>query len=102
MTRWVAIFDDAPGKMQVRADHRDAHFAYLEANMDRIKLGGAIRVENDDNPVGGLWILETETREEAVKLCEEDPFHRHGLRSGYRLLSWGRGPCFGPVDSIPL
>jgi len=30
--RWVAIFDDDPGRDAVRKEHSAAHFAYLAAN----------------------------------------------------------------------
>ncbi|MBL0403446.1 hypothetical protein JKG68_05660 [Microvirga aerilata] len=39
--------------------------------------------------VGALWVLETESREEAVRLIEEDPYFQTGFRR-YRLFVWGK------------
>ncbi len=89
MTRWVAIFDDRPGMPQVRQEREAEHFAYLERHRDRILIGGGLREAPGGAFVGGLWVLETESREEAVRLIEEDPYFQSGFR-GYRLLVWGK------------
>jgi uncharacterized protein YciI len=89
VTRWVAIFDDAPGMAQVRQERSDLHFDYLKRHRDRILIGGGLREAPDGAFVGGLWVLETNTREEAVRLIEDDPYYRAGLRR-YRLLVWGK------------
>lgn len=103
MTRWVAIFEDDPAAAHVRREQRDPHFAYLSAHAARIRLGGGLRAApTDDVWVGGLWIIDADTREEAVRLCEEDPFFVHGLRKSYRLLAWGRAPGYGEVGSVGL
>ena len=39
--------------------------------------------------VGGLWVLEVESRERAVELVENDPYYVPAHRS-YRLLTWGK------------
>jgi len=43
-------------------------------------------------------VLEVASREEAVALCEDDPFFRHGLRKSYRLCLWGKAPCYQTVE----
>lgn len=99
MTRWVAVFEDHPAEIGgcIRRDHDRAHFEYLAKHADTIRIGGGLR----DNPgewfVGGLWIIDGVTREEAVRLCEEDPYFKLGLRKSYRLYAWGKAPCYGDV-----
>jgi uncharacterized protein YciI len=51
----------------------------------KILLGGGLKSAPQERWEGGLWILEVEGREEAVRLCEDDPFFANGLRKGYRL-----------------
>jgi len=97
MARWVAIFEDEPKADWVRKAHDQDHFAYLAANADAIKLGGGLRPAPGEWFVGGLWVLEVASRAEAVRLIEDDPYFRHGLRKGYRLLVWGKAPCYGDV-----
>lgn len=97
MTRWVAIFEDNPDAAAVRLEQRDAHFKYLERNAAKILVGGGLQEYPGKPWLGGLWVIETDSREEAVQLCEDDPFFRHGLRKGYRLMVWGRAPFYGAV-----
>lgn len=99
MTRWAAIFEDngpdvaAPIRERYMADH----LTFLEAHSDRIVLAGPLRTEPDAMPSGGLWVIETPTREEAAGIIERDPFYVHGLRKGYKLLVWGKAPFYGDV-----
>lgn len=82
--RWVAIFTDRSGALDIRAAHAEAHFAYLEAHRDKIRIAGGLRNELGAPPDGGLWILDNISgREEAVQLCEADPFFVAGLRKSY-------------------
>lgn len=97
MVRWVAIFEDDPARANVRVEQRDAHFDYLARNAAKVRIGGGLRQTPDDPWIGGLWVIDADTREEAVQLCEDDPFFREGLRKSYRIMSWGRAPCYGPV-----
>jgi len=42
--------------------------------------------------------MEVESRDEAVKLIEGDPYLGLGLRKSYRLLVWGKAPCYETVN----
>ena len=87
--RWVAIFTDKPGMLDVRREREPAHLAYLRQHGDRIRIGGGLREVPGGPFIGGLWVIETETREEAVALIEADPYWVPECRS-YRLLVWGK------------
>jgi uncharacterized protein YciI len=102
MTRWVAIFEDDPDAADARFANREAHFDYLAQHADRILLAGGLRPDADAFWTGGLWVIEAETREDAVRLCEADPFFTAGLRKSYRLAIWGRAPCYGEPNSVRL
>jgi uncharacterized protein len=99
MTRWAAIFEDNAPEIAgpLRERHFADHLTYLEAHRDRIVLAGPLRSEPDAMPTGGLWVIETPTREEAVRIIETDPFFVHGMRKGYKLLIWGKAPFYGDV-----
>jgi len=96
--RWVAIFDDNDGAAEIRKRHSAAHLEYLEANSHVIRLAGGLRPSPDEWYCGALWVLEVESRDQAVEIIENDPFFVHGLRKGYRLLVWGKAPCYGTVQ----
>lgn len=100
MARWVAIFEDQPREIgdPIRKDqNQEQHFDYLAAHSDRILIGGGLRPAPGEWYTGGLWVLEVETREEAVALIENDPYFKLGLRKGYRLMVWGKAPNYGAV-----
>ena len=96
--RWIAIFDDHDGRDAIRKEHSAAHFDYLGANREQIIVAGGLRPAPDAWYRGGLWVLEVDSRDAAVRLIEGDPYFRVGLRKGYRLLVWGKAPCYGTVS----
>jgi uncharacterized protein YciI len=100
MTRWVAVFEDRldAGAREVRTRCAEAHFAYLARHRDRVLIGGGLRPAPGECYCGGLWVIEAEGREEAVALCENDPFFREGLRRSYSLYVWGKAPGYGRVE----
>ena len=87
--RMVAIFNDTPAMVNIRRRLEPEHLAYLRANLAEIRLGGGLRESDDPAFVGGLWILEVESRERAVQLIEHDPYFVAEPRP-YRLLLWGK------------
>jgi len=95
--RWVAIFDDNEGLDAIRKEHSAEHFDYFAANRDKIVIAGGLRPGPGEPYCGGLWVLEVDSRDEAKSLIEQDPFFRLGLRKGYRLLVWGKAPCYSGV-----
>jgi uncharacterized protein len=87
--RLVAIFEDTPSMVEVRARLEPAHLAFLEAHRDEIKQAGGLRHEPGGAYAGGLWVFEVESKERAVELIEADPYHQAHPRP-YRLLVWGK------------
>jgi uncharacterized protein YciI len=96
--RWVAIFDDNEESESVRKDHSEAHFGYLATNRDKIVIAGGLRPAPGEWYCGGLWVMEVDSRDEAVRLVEGDPYFQLGLRKTYRLLVWGKAPCYETVS----
>ncbi len=89
MARWIVFFDDEPGMMDIRREREPLHLAYLERNAEEIPMAGGLRETPGEAFVGGLWVLEVESRERAVELIENDPYYMPALRR-YRLLTWGK------------
>jgi uncharacterized protein YciI len=96
--RWIAFFEDETEREGIRKEHSSAHFDYLRANSQKIVLAGGLRPAPGEWYCGGLWVLEVDSREEAVKLVEADPYFKLGLRKAYRLLVWGKAPGYGAVS----
>ena len=99
MPRWIALFEDNRDETAgwVRKQHDREHFAYLAKHADKIKIGGGLCNNPGECFVGGLWVLEVRDRDEAVRLCEDDPYFRLGLRKSYRLYTWDKAPNYGDV-----
>ena len=89
MARWVVIFEDSDGMLEIRRKHGAEHLAYLDANKSKILVGGGLRPAPGEPFVGGLWVLEVVDRDEAVRLIENDPYYRPEFRK-YRVLTWGK------------
>lgn len=87
--RWVAIFEDTPDMMSVRAVHGQDHLDYLLAHEAEIVLAGGLREEVGAGFVGGLWVLEVASRERAMELVQQDPYFIHGARR-VTLRLWGK------------
>lgn len=89
MARWVVMFEDQPGMLDVRREREPLHLAYLEQHAGEILLAGGLREAPGSAFVGGLWVLEVPSRERAVELIENDPYYVPAQRR-YRLLTWGK------------
>jgi len=63
---FVARFTDKPGIAEKRAELLDAHFAWLDANRGRVKLAGSLREDVGGASLGGLWIIEAESKADAT------------------------------------
>jgi len=87
--RFAVIFEEGPEMVPVRAEHEPAHLAYLEAHRDEILMAGGLRNEHGGPYAGGLWVFEVSSRDRAVALVEQDPYHQANPRQ-YRLLAWGK------------
>ena len=72
--RYVALFEDTPAMMAVRAAREAAHMAYLRQYASEIRIAGGLREDAQGRFVGGLWVLEVSGRERAVELIESDPY----------------------------
>jgi uncharacterized protein YciI len=87
--RFIALFEDTPEMMAVRAEREAAHLAYLRQHASEIRIAGGLREDVQGRFVGGLWVLEVSNRDRAVELIESDPYWVPEHRS-YRLLLWGK------------
>lgn len=87
--RFVVIFEDSPAMAEVRRIREPEHLKYLDEHHTEIPMAGGLREEHGGSYVGGLWVLEVESRSRAVELIERDPYYIACPRS-YRLLAWGK------------
>ena len=87
--RWVAIFEDTPEMLEVRARNEPAHLEFLRQHEEEILIAGGLRDVPGGPFVGGLWVLEVSSQERARQLVELDPYFKLGARS-YKIRAWGK------------
>jgi len=59
---FAVIFKDKPNSAELRKSHLTAHIAWLDLYQSVIRIGGSLRTELDQTPVGGLWIVEADSK----------------------------------------
>ncbi|MNE80796.1 YciI-like protein [compost metagenome] len=85
---YVIKFHDDPDVTERKKDLRAVHLEYVNKNAPRIIASGGLFPDDDDFPVGGLIILDTEERQEAVDYIENDPFYLNGIFTNYTIDKW--------------
>jgi len=84
---FVARFTDKPGIAERRSELLQDHFAWLASN-DQVLVAGALRAEADGDSLGGLWIIEADSKEAAEAVYQTDPFFANGLRAKVELYHY--------------
>ena len=79
---------DKPGSEALRADTRNEHLRYLDANKHRLLACGAKLADDSELATGGLYILDTEDPAEARSFIGDDPFTRAGLFERTEVIRW--------------
>ena len=85
---YVIMFLDDPGVAEKKRQVRPIHLEYVLTNAHRIITSGGFFPDDDDFPNGGLIILDTEVRRDAIDYIENDPFFLNGIFSKYTINRW--------------
>lgn len=83
-------FYDRPERQAVRNRFLSDHIEWLRQHKDVIRLGGSLRMESGSEAIGGLWIVECESKAVIEDLLRTDPFWIQGLREKYEVHCWHR------------
>lgn len=79
---------DKPGHGHVRTAQREVHLQYLEANKALLLACGAKLNDDGSNAGGGLYVVDLETREEAERFIQADPFSKAELFERVSITRW--------------
>ena len=85
---FIARFTDKPNIAAEREKHLKAHFAWLDKNKDKVLLAGSLRPDVGGASLGGLWIIEANSKAEAEQVYQTDPFFANGLRANVELYHY--------------
>jgi uncharacterized protein len=87
---FAVLFTDKPGHGALRAEHLQAHVAWVAEHRHAVLVAGSLRVEPGDVPKGGLWIVEAPSKSAVMDLMRTDPFYTCGLRQDVEVLYWSK------------
>ncbi|KAF1048507.1 YciI family protein [Xylophilus sp.] len=79
---------DKPRHQHVRQANRPAHLAFLDEHRHLLLACGAKLADDGTDLGGGLYVVALETRDEARRFIESDPFHAAGLFERVTLTRW--------------
>jgi len=87
---FMVRFEDHPDKLNIRERFLDAHIKWLDEQSGSVLIGGSLRHEPGDQPVGGLWVVRADSKQAVEAMIETDPFWINGLRQGKEILHWSK------------
>ena len=87
---FIARFTNDPEKSALIPQLYPAHVEWLKKNEAKILVPGAVRSDPNAPPVGGVWIVQADSKAEVEELFRTDPFWVNGLRQGYEILYWSK------------
>lgn len=82
---------DGPDAARIRAENREAHFAYLERHGDILVLGGATLEDGTDARTGSLLVINVPSRAAADAFAADEPFNKAGLFVRHTVSRMRRG-----------
>lgn len=77
-SHFVIVAWDGPDSAEKRAATQEAHFAHVEAVMDKVAIAGPVK-DTDAVNVGSLFVLKVASSEEAEALLRADPYLAAGV-----------------------
>lgn len=87
---FAVIFTDKPGHGPLRAQHLQSHIAWVAEHQATVLVAGSLRVNPEETPKGGLWIVEAPSKATVLELMKSDPFYTCGLRQNVEVLHWSK------------
>ena len=91
---------DRPGAADIRMQTRPAHIAYLEANLGKLLAAGAKLADDGETAIGTLYLVGTDSRDEAQQFVAADPFTIAGVPGQIIVTRW-RKAIFDFKSLIP-
>ena len=85
---YVITWFQNEGTSEVRKNLRPIHLDHIIKNSHRIIASGGLFSDDGENYNGGLVILDTDAKQDAVDFIESDPFFINGIFSSYTINRW--------------
>lgn len=85
---FIARFTDKPNMGELRDKLFPAHLKWLDENKEHVLVPGSLRPDVDEASVGGLWIVQADSKAEVEQMFQGDPFFANGLRAKVEIYFW--------------
>ena len=85
---FALICTDKPGAQDLRLANREAHLEFLQANRERVRLGGPFTTEDASGMTGSLIVMEGDSTEDVAALAAQDPYAKAGLFESVDIRPW--------------
>ncbi len=79
---------DVPNSKPIRDQHRKAHLAYLDQQVERLIASGGLLDDTGETYIGSCILIDVDTEEEARSFVAEDPFTKAGLAKEVVITLW--------------
>ena len=76
---FMVLCKDKPGHLQTRLDNRDAHLAYMKANIEKLVIGGPLQTDDRQSMTGSMLVFDIADRAELDAFLAQDPYAKAGL-----------------------
>lgn len=96
---FVVRFTDMCERQSIREQNLPAHIEWLAEHRKNILVAGSLREFPEGDPVGGLWIVDAESKSQVENLYNTDPFWMNGLRETVEILHWSKA---FPEEKVPV
>ena len=100
---YLIYVTDHDGMEETRERLRNAHRDHLRSAGKKLIASGALLDDSGAKVIGGLSILDTDDKEEALRFAHEDPYAKAGVPKENRVIRWRRrwadGEFLGNVSS---
>lgn len=68
----------------IRSDHRK----YLQSFGEKVLASGALLADDQNTVIGGITLLDVESRDEAIAFEKDDPYAIRGIRNEVKIIYW--------------
>ena len=86
---------DKPDHQALRQATRAEHLKFLDDNKHLLLACGAKLHDDGSDIGGGLYVVDVDTREEAERLIQADPFYRVELFERVAITLWRKAYVYG-------
>jgi uncharacterized protein YciI len=85
--QFVILCQDKPESLELRMATRPAHLDYLKTQ-DAQLLGAGPLLDDNDSPIGSMFMVEFSSEAEAKNFSANDPYAKAGLFAKVEVRRW--------------